>query len=282
MRSFLKALLHTQNEPSVTVRALIKSLTPPIALSLVRAIRASLRSDKQNGKEQGFLKPNHSQFHYENTEAFQCLYHDYFVKEKYKFDTTTPKPFIIDGGANIGVGCRYWKFLYPQSEVIAFEPDENNFSLLQKNMTSCSGFKAEKKALWSSHGTLKFNAVGGEGGHVADTNSTADEHGFIEVPAFRLRDLLDRKVDLLKLDIEGGEMEVLRDCKDSLRNVERIFVEHHSFLGQPQQLGEFFGILENAGFRLNIHVDFQAPQPFSKRLVYNNKDAWLNIFGFRE
>ena len=43
------------------------------------------------------------------------------------------------------------------------------------------------------------------------------------------------------------------------------------FLGQPQYLGEFFGILESAGFRLNIHVDFQAQQPFVKSLIYNNK-----------
>jgi FkbM family methyltransferase len=264
------------------MKNVLKALTPPILWTLGRHIK--IRSDKSNliKEEQGAYETKHGQFHYENIEAFQCLYHDYFVKEKYKFDTRSPKPFIIDGGDNIGVGCRYWKFLYPESEVIAFEPDENNFSLLQKNMTSYSEFKAEKKALWSSHGTLKFHAVGGESGHVADANSTAAEHGIIEVSAYRLRDLLDRKVDLLKLDIEGGEMEVLRDCKDLLGNVERIFVEHHSFLAQPQQLGEFFGILENAGFRLNIHVDFQARQPFLKRLVYNNKDCWLNVFGFRE
>ena len=103
----------------------------------------------------------------------------------------------------------------------------------------------------------------------------------MEVPAFRLRDLLDRKVDLLKLDIEGGEMEVLWDCKDSLGNVERIFVEHHSFVGQPQYLGEFFGILEAAGFRVNIHVDIVSQQPFINRTIYNSKDAWTNVFCYR-
>jgi FkbM family methyltransferase len=265
------------------MRTLIKAFTPPIAWAFLRAIRATLRqADQPNGKEHGFLNLKHGQFHYDNTETFGGLYNDYFVKQKYKFESLNQRPFIIDGGANIGVGCRYWKFLYPEAEVYAFEPDENNFSLLEKNMLDIPSFRAEKKALWSSHGTLKFNAVGGEGGHVADADFRAGERSIVEVPAFRLRDLLDRKVDLLKLDIEGGEMEVLRDCKNLLGNVERIFVEHHSFLGQSQHLGEFFGILENAGFRLNIHVDFQARQPFFKRLVYNNKDCWLNVFGFRE
>ena len=90
-----------------------------------------------------------------------------------------------------------------------------------------------------------------------------------------------KKIDIIKLDIEGGEMEVLRDCKDYLHNVERIFVEHHSFLESPQQLSDFFGVLENAGFRINVQVDIPAKQPFLKRYIYNKKYSWINVFGFR-
>jgi hypothetical protein len=77
-------------------------------------------------------------------------------------------------------------------------------------------------------------------------------------------------------------MEVLRDCKNLLCNMERIFVEQHSFLEAPQQLSEFFEILENAGFRLNVQVDIPAKQPFVKRYIYNKKDSWINVFGFRK
>jgi FkbM family methyltransferase len=269
-------------EKQINMRTLIRAFTPPIAWAFLRAIRARLRqSDQHSGKAEGFLNPKHGQFHYDDRDIFNFIYTDYFIKEKYKFESATPKPFIIDGGANIGIGCRYWKFLYPEAQVIAFEPDEKNFNLLQKNMAGVSNFNAERKALWSSHTNLKFRAVGGVGGYVDQTKLPVNEDSIVDISAFRLRDLLNRKVDLLKLDIEGGEMEVLRDCKDALGNVERIFVEHHSFLGQPQQLGEFFGILESAGFRLNIHIDFQAKHPFIERIVYNKKDCWLNIFGFR-
>lgn len=264
------------------MRSVIKAITPPIAWSFARSMRDKCIRTGRPTQADGIYDLSHGEFHFENLEAFKCLYSDYFVKEKYKFESGNSNPFIIDGGANIGVGCRYWKFLYPKSEVLAFEPDEKNYALLGKNMVGIPGFQAEKQALWSSHGTLRFNAVGGESGHVADANSNADGRSIVEIPAFRLRDLLDRKVDLLKLDIEGGEMEVLRDCKDRLHNVERLFVEHHSFLGQPQELGEFFGILENAGFRINIHVDFQARQPFLERITFNSKDSWLNVFAFRE
>jgi FkbM family methyltransferase len=230
------------------MRRIFKAFTPPILWSLGRKIKSGLVMKEEAPQENGISITNHGKFYYENKGAFKFLYNDYFIKEKYKFESGNPKPFIIDGGANIGVGCRYWKYLYPESEVIAFEPDELNFSLLEQNMADIPGFRAEKKALWSTHGALKFHALGGESGYVAGSNDEMKNTKFVEVPAFRLRNLLDRKVDLLKLDIEGGEMEVLRDCKDLLRNVERIFVEHHSFLEAPQQLSEFFEILENVTF----------------------------------
>jgi FkbM family methyltransferase len=263
------------------MRRIIKAFTPPILWSLGRKIKNGLIIKKEASQEDGISTTNHGIFYYENEGAFKFLYNDYFIKEKYKFESTNQKPLIIDGGANIGVGCRYWKFLYPESEVIAFEPDELNFSLLNKNMINIPGFRAEKKALWSTNGALKFHAVGGESGYVAKANAEIGNPEFVVVPAFRLRDLLNRKIDLLKLDIEGGEMEVLRDCKDYLHNVERIFVEHHSFLESPQQLSDFFGVLENAGFRINVQVDIPAKQPFLKRYIYNKKYSWINVFGFR-
>ena len=34
------------------------------------------------------------------------------------------------------------------------------------------------------------------------------------VPCVRLRDLLNEEIDFLKIDIEGAEYEVLKDCAD--------------------------------------------------------------------
>lgn len=233
--------------------------------------------------DSGRVETKNGVFYYDTLESFRGLYKTYFREEAYRFEVDVEKPFIIDGGANIGVGCRYLKHLYPQAEIIAFEPDEKMFGLLVKNMAGHSRFTARKMALWSSDGTLAFNAVGGEGGHLESVTSSGGRGASqFEVETLRLRNLLDRKVHLLKLDIEGAELEVLRDCQDLLPNVERLFVEHHSFLGQPQHLSEFFGILERAGFRVHLRVDLTSPQPFMRRIAYNGKDSWLNIFAFRE
>lgn len=267
-----------KNQP----RDIIKSITPPIFWTLVRKLHKHFFPSRAYMHGKGVTNTEHGRFHHLHLENFRCLYTDYFLHEKYRFNTDTPAPVIIDGGANIGVGCRYWKFLYPDSEVIAFEPDETNYVLLQENMADIPGFKAKKEALWSQPGSLNFNAAGGEGGHIAATNPHFGKSDYTTVQAFRLRDLLVRKIDLLKLDIEGSEFEVLRDCSDLLTNVEKMFVEHHSFVKTPQKLGEFLGILENAGFRVNIQDGVRAAQPFIKRQNFNNKDLWLNIFCFRE
>src|SRR5690349_11035634 len=43
---------------------------------------------------------------------------------------------ILDCGANIGLSVIYLKSICPTARIIAFEPDENNFNLLQKNVDS--------------------------------------------------------------------------------------------------------------------------------------------------
>ena len=99
--------------------------------------------------------------------------------------------------------------------------------------------------------------------------------------ARRLRDLLDREVDMLKLDIEGAETEVLRDCAAELHCVKNLFVEYHSYLNQPQTIDEILGILKASGFRVYLESDQQLRQPFLWRPIKLGMDLRLNIFAYR-
>jgi len=73
-----------------------------------------MRHPQQAHTEQFVLTQNlgrtpHGEFHYQDSASFRALYESYFNRETYRFETTNPKPYIIDGGANVGVSCRYWK-----------------------------------------------------------------------------------------------------------------------------------------------------------------------------
>src|SRR5437879_11581158 len=134
------------------------------------------------------------------------MYREMYEQQAYRFQAKAEAPFIIDGGANIGLGILYFKELYPKSEIIGFEPDEKIFSVLERNILRCAlaNVKLLCQALWSAHTTLGFISEGSWAGRLA---RAGDHRGHL-VRTVRLRDYLDRPVDFLKLDIEGAETEV--------------------------------------------------------------------------
>lgn len=213
--------------------------------------------------------------------AFVEMYRAFFGRQAYRFLARNPSPLIIDGGANVGVGVLYWKSICPDARIIAFEPDPATFSDLQANCAALAGVTLRRAALWVENGTLTFKALGGVQGHLACLCPREDGQN-VNVPAVRLRDLLTEPVELLKLDIEGAEIDVLLDCADRLHLVDKLFVEYHSFVGSRQRLRDFFGVLEGAGYRIHATPELPAKQPFMNRPVVNNKDFRLNVFCLRE
>src|SRR5207249_9703948 len=189
--------------------------------------------------------------------TYLLMYNELFERQLYRFETASVHPLIIDGGANIGLSSIYFKCLYPESKIIAFEADPVIFEVLRRN---CSAFGLTEvelvpKALWGSETVLSFQPEGSLAGRICEGKQAGVGKA---VETRRLRDYLQRPVALLKLDIEGAETEVLRDCADLLTNAEHIFVEHHSFLDRPQDLHIVINLLQQAGFRLFIEA--AAPQ----------------------
>src|SRR5215467_13838161 len=67
-------------------------------------------------------------------DAISFLFGEIFLRGEYLFASKSPSPVILDCGANIGMASLFFKWLYPQSVVYAFEPDKNTFLMLQKNI----------------------------------------------------------------------------------------------------------------------------------------------------
>jgi FkbM family methyltransferase len=212
--------------------------------------------------------------------SFLDMYGEIFEQGIYRFSSSQLKPYIIDGGANIGLSILYFKGLYPGCEVVAFEADEEIFAVLQNNIQRWGYDDVELicRALWSSETMLSFASEGSYAGRVSVPGDITTR----SVQTLRLRSYLNRQVSLLKMDIEGAETEVLRDCADLLGNVENMFIEYHSFPNVPQSLDEILNIFSRAGFRFHIHTRSHSPQPLLSRTLAFGMDMQLNIFAFRE
>jgi len=215
--------------------------------------------------------------------SFCYLYKQLIQNEIYRFSTAQRRPYIIDGGANVGVSVLYFKQQFPEARVCAFEPDADIFRVLEEN---CRTFglgevTLHQAALWKSDGSTSFRQEGADAGRLSSGDASA---GDIVVSTKRLLPFLDEPVAFLKLDIEGAETDVLEDCAGALGNVENLFVEYHSFANRPQTLHRLLSVLHEAGFRVHVHAHGTSPQPlFSRniRVGMDPADMNLDIFCYR-
>lgn len=214
--------------------------------------------------------------------SFDLCKGELFDDEAYNFEAKTAAPYIVDCGANLGMSIIYFKELYPKAAIIAFEADDHIFKFLEKNMASFGYNDVEliNKAVWDSEGELTFLAEGGAGGRL-EKSETA-EHTYKKVASTRLKNYLSgKKVDFLKIDIEGAEYQVLKDCAEEIKNIDFMFIEYHSMLDRPQNLHEILQIVHDGGFRYHIKEAYTTRYPFLRRTLNFGMDLQLNIFCYK-
>lgn len=203
-----------------------------------------------------------------------------FIHQIYKIELPENAK-IIDCGANIGLSVLYFKTICPTANIIAFEPDENNFQLLQMNSNALNdaSISLHQKAVWIKDGTISFSSNSSMSSKISE-NEISD--AIVEIPCVQLSSFLQSTVDLLKIDIEGAEYEVLKNIQGQLPQVENMFLEYHGDFSQNNELCEIFDIIKNAGFKFYIKEAADVyPTPFYRKGEKPAYDVQLNIFCFR-
>lgn len=221
---------------------------------------------------------NHPTFFYGGPEYLHGLT-EIFIEDIYN-QNLPQNAYVLDCGGHIGLSVIYIKSICPSAQITVFEPDEKNYTLLKKNIEShqLEGIDARQEAIWIENTKLSFIQEGNMGSKIgadASANTT-------KVAATRLKDFLNKRVDFLKLDIEGAEYKVIKDIADNLSVVSNIFIEYHGNFNQNPELVEIFEIVSKAGFNFYIKeaaVNYEQPfVPTNRALDY---DVQLNIFCFR-
>ena len=180
---------------------------------------------------------------------------DIFVKATLAFTSASSAPRVLDCGANVGLASLFFRRLYPEARITAFEADPSLFDILTANLQANGAGEVETRhaALWTSTGTLTFQCEGSDSGRIGALPGAASEGTATIVPSLRLRDVIDEgPVDLLKLDIEGAEDAVLADCEPVLHRVKALVMDLHEFDPSVRQAPRVLELLTRAGFSYAI------------------------------
>lgn len=192
----------------------------------------------------GCLKVDGRVLQYADLHSFYFEALQIFHEGIYDVSLSADNPVILDCGAHIGLAALRFAAMYPNAEIHAFEADPAIARILRRNVASFGlrNVSVHSKAVWINGGGVKFSQSGDDSGHVLSDGGTS-------VESVRLRDFLSQKrVDLLKMDIEGAEYQVIEDCESVLSNVTNMVVELHSVGRVSHSLGKLLTTLERNGF----------------------------------
>ena len=69
---------------------------------------------------------------------FRYLFNEIFMQAPYFFKSSNDPPLIFDCGSNIGMSVLFFKKLYPNARIVAFETDPFTFEILRRNVIKIS------------------------------------------------------------------------------------------------------------------------------------------------
>jgi FkbM family methyltransferase len=204
--------------------------------------------------------------------VLRFLFDEIFIKQEYYFPADTPRPFVIDCGSHIGMSILYFKALYPEAQVMGFEPAPDTFRLLSENIQQ-NGLKNVtllNKAVGKEEGTMKFY---GDDSLIASLLNSRGGGTATDVEVVKLSRYIDRPVDFLKLDVEGAEEPVLEDlvATTKIRMIKRIAIEYHHHIDKNADvLSHFLKLLEdnNFGYHLASSPGSLSKVTFQDIMIY--------------
>lgn len=133
---------------------------------------------------------------------------------------------IVDAGANVGFATRVFMQQFPNSRIIALEPDEENCNAFRKNVRG-NNVDLLNMALWSHSRGVR---IANPGDHACSLRVEDAKPNVFVVPSITMDEIVRKfgDVSILKLDIEGAEKEVFASgAQPWVERVGLIMVELH-------------------------------------------------------
>ena len=178
------------------------------------------------------------------------MFEQVFVGCDYDFDLGFEPATIIDAGANAGYATLFFHRRHPAAQIIALEPDSSTFETLTQNTGRIAKVRAIRGGLWSGRQALA----------IANPNAPkcmislkpAETRGEGAIEGYGVADLMSMAgtahIDVLKIDIEGGELEVFTaNAAEWLPKVRVLMIELHDRV-RPGCAEAFYGAIRGMRF----------------------------------
>jgi FkbM family methyltransferase len=176
-----------------------------------------------------------------------------------------PEDIFYDIGANVGTYSCFAAAKLGPGRTISFEPEPKNAEHLRKNL-EMNGLEAEivQIALSDTDGTANLALTGDEAGEGEHAIATGDNDHTLKVQTARGDSIIKKrglsKPTVVKIDVEGAELSVLRGLQDTLHESCRlVYVEVH-----PEKIEDFGGKASEVESLL-IDVGFEVTEISHRR-----------------
>ena len=157
-------------------------------------------------------------------------YNEFFVDKIYDELNLKNLNICFDIGSNVGLFTKYLK-LNDCNKIFCFEPNKTAFNSLQKNLKNENEVELFNLAVSYNNDALRL--------YIDDNNSLISsahdiKNNYYDVETITLKDIFERnkikKVDFVKIDIEGMEFDLIENLEDSIfQKINKFLIEYHDF-----------------------------------------------------
>lgn len=191
-----------------------------------------------------FLRGNSTDF---------IVFYSIFVRKEYDINITFEPEYILDCGANIGISTLFFRMKYSKAKIIAVEPEQSNYNMLIKNIDKYKDIIAVQGGVYYKKCKLKID------------NKNSEKYAFqvIEgndgnIDAYTIPSLLQKyklpRIDILKIDIEGAELELFSNNLDWIYKTKCIIIELHDLI-KPKSTKTFFKAIHKFDYTMGISAE---------------------------
>lgn len=154
-----------------------------------------------------------------------------FIDREYDFNWGDDPRRIVDAGANVGFATLCFKQQFPDAEIAAVEPHPGNAVAFRDNTAHLNDVELFEAALHNRSGETLAVTDEGFGSNGFMTRSDGGDQRVAEVSSVSIADIMARRgwadIDLVKIDIEGGEGVLFEAHLDWMDVTRHIVLEFH-------------------------------------------------------